>query len=81
LLSDNNGRTGIYLSPMLFNNLLENNTVPIHSGSKTDVFTLGLSVLVAALLKNFTSKIYNPNGTFNMEVFTEVFREMEHKYS
>jgi serine/threonine protein kinase len=44
------GINNIYLSPILMENIKNMTTPPSHDGAKSDVFTLGVSIIEAALL-------------------------------
>lgn len=70
-----------YLSPALVQNLSRQELYPKHDAAKSDIFTLGLSVLHAATLLN-CDKFYNwDDCTIDMESIQKRLETLTHRYS
>lgn len=81
LTNNQESKLGVYLSPLLLAGLKKKDINPIHSVEKSDVFTLGLSIIEAGLLQNITENLYTSNFEINSDFLEECLEKMSKRYS
>jgi len=63
-------------------NLRENKLYPIHDPVKTDIFTFGVTIIEAALLREIVQDLYDfEKFQIKTEVLERALNEMSMKYS
>ncbi|EAS01279.1 protein kinase (macronuclear) [Tetrahymena thermophila SB210] len=71
-----------YLSPALIEALAQNNWSPNHDTSKSDIFSLGMTIISAGLLEDLDScYIYYPEPAFQEDIFKQKFNQFKSNYS
>ncbi|KAL4506775.1 hypothetical protein ABPG72_001196 [Tetrahymena utriculariae] len=71
-----------YLSPALIQALIQNNWSPNHDTSKSDIFSLGMTIIGAGLLEDLDScYCYYPEPAFLEDIFKQKFDQFKSKYS